>query len=268
MTPDVPHRFELELTLAGTPEQVWHAIASAEGISGWMMPTELDAREGGAIAFDMGPDMTSRGHVSAFEPHHRFAYEEDWASLVGQPGADVTPLVTEFVIEAQSESTCVVRVVTSAFGTGADWENEFWDEMANGWGAILDNLRLYLAHFPGRRATNLLATASFTATPEAAIAAVRDALGAADVGDYVDAHGIVGQVERVIPRHFLLRIDRPAAGLLSFYSFMNEGSAGVHLQGYLFSDDSPGVVETEQARLQAWLDGIAADVASADTSPA
>lgn len=267
-TPDVPHHFELELTVPGTPEQVWHAIATADGISAWMMPTELDARQGGAIAFDMGPDMTSRGRVSAFEPGRRFAYEEDWATLVGQSGADVTPLVTEFVVEAQSQGTCVVRVVTSAFGTGADWENEFWEEMGSGWGAILDNLRLYLMHFPGRRATNLLATASFTARPEAALAAVRDALGAAEVGDTVDAHGIAGEVERIIPRHFLLRLDRPAPGFLSFYSFMNEGSAGVHLQGYLFSDDAPAVVEAEQARLQAWLDGIAADVASTDASPA
>jgi len=39
-------------------------------------------------------------------------------------------------------------VVTSAFGTGADWENEFWEEMANGWAPVLDNLRLYLTHFP------------------------------------------------------------------------------------------------------------------------
>ena len=37
-TPDIPHRFELELAVPGTPEQVWHAIAIAEGISAWMMP--------------------------------------------------------------------------------------------------------------------------------------------------------------------------------------------------------------------------------------
>lgn len=267
-TPDIPHRFELELTVPGTPEQVWQAIASAEGISSWMMPTELDAREGGAIAFDMGPDMTSRGRVSAFEPSRRFAYEEDWAALAGHAGADVTPLVTEFLVEAQSEGTCVVRVVTSAFGTGADWENEFWEEMDNGWGAILDNLRLYLVHFPGRPATNLVATVAFTATPEAAVAAVRDALGAAEVGDTVDAHDLAGQVERVLPRHLLLRIDRPAPGLLSFQSFANEDSAGVHMQGYVFGDDAPAVAERQQARLQAWLEGIAADAAAADPSPA
>ena len=43
-TPDTPYRFELELTVPATPEQVWDAIASAEGISAWMLPTELDPR--------------------------------------------------------------------------------------------------------------------------------------------------------------------------------------------------------------------------------
>ena len=37
-TPDTPYRFELELTVSATPEQVWDAIASADGISAWMLP--------------------------------------------------------------------------------------------------------------------------------------------------------------------------------------------------------------------------------------
>jgi hypothetical protein len=34
----------------------------------------------------------------------------------------------------------VIRVVTSAYGSGADWENEFFAEMVAGWAAMLDNL--------------------------------------------------------------------------------------------------------------------------------
>jgi hypothetical protein len=34
----------------------------------------------------------------------------------------------------------VIRVVSSAYGSGADWENEFFDEMIDGWVAMLDNL--------------------------------------------------------------------------------------------------------------------------------
>jgi len=260
-TPSVPHRFELELEVPGTPEQVWDAIASAEGISAWMMPTELDPRDGGALVFHMGPDADSHGRVTAFEPARRFAYEEDWATLVGQPGADVTPLVTEFLVEARSGGTCVVRVVTSAFGTGADWENEFWDDMSAGWAPMLDNLRLYLVHFPGQRATEMWAGAEFPIPPEDAIAAARAAVGVHEVGDPVTTLGTTGRLERSVPRHFLVRAEQPVPGFLSFYSFGTEEGSGVHIQGYLFSDEAKGYVEREQPAWQAWLTGVAADAA-------
>jgi uncharacterized protein YndB with AHSA1/START domain len=262
-TPDVPHRFELELTVPGTPEQVWAAIATAEGISAWMMPTEIEPREGGAVAFHMGPDATSRGRVTAFEPTRRLVYEEDWAALVGQAGADVTPLVTEFLVEARSGGTCVVRVVTSAFGTGAEWENEFWEEMDAGWVPMLDNLRLYLTHFPGQRVTSMWAGTTFPTTPAEAIATVRRQLGVEVVGDSVAARGVAGLLERSVERHFLLRTEEPVPGFLSFYSFGSEGGSGVHLQGYLFSPQAPDYVAREQGAWQRWLEAAAADVSTA-----
>lgn len=263
-TPDVPHRFEIELEVPGTPEQVWQAIATAAGIASWMTPTDLDPRVGGALAFHMGPESTSHGSVTEYEPARRFAYEEDWATLVGQAGADVTPLLTEFMVEARSGGTCVVRVVTSAFGTGADWEGEFWDELDRGWVPMLDNLRLYLTYFPDQRATPMFAGATFPATtPEAAIAAVRRSVGVDAVGDPVTARDLNGSLERSIDRHFLLRIDAPVPGFLSFYSYSDGDASEVHVQGYLFSDGAPGYVEREQPAWQTWLDRVAADVAPA-----
>jgi uncharacterized protein YndB with AHSA1/START domain len=224
-----------------------------------MMPTELEGRVGGAVTFHMGPDASSKGHVTAFEPASRIEYAEDWATLMGHPGADVTPLVTEFLVEARSGGTCVVRVVTSAFGTGADWENEFFEEMNNGWVPMLDNLRLYLAHFPGQNATTLSGGAEFAGvSPEEAIVAARDALGiTGEVGEPVSARGLRGRVERSIDRHFLVRLESPVTGLLSFYSWSGEGGSGVHLTGYLFSDDASDYVEREQPAWQAWLDQLA-----------
>jgi len=34
----------------------------------------------------------------------------------------------------------VIRVVSSTYGSGAEWENEFFTEMAKGWIELLDNL--------------------------------------------------------------------------------------------------------------------------------
>lgn len=263
-TRDTSHRFEFELEVVGTPEQVWQAIATAEGISSWMTPTDLDARLGGAVTFHMGPEASSEGHVTAYEPARRLEYAEDWATLMGHPGADVTPLVTEFLVEARSGGTCVVRVVTSAFGTGADWEHEFFAEMEIGWTPMLDNLRLYLAHFPGQHATSLTLSSEFSGVPAvAALAAVRDALGVSEeIGAPVSARGVDGRLERSIERHFLLRLEHPIPGLLSFAAWDDEEASAVLVTGYLFSDDAPAYVEREQPAWQAWLDDVAAGIAT------
>ena len=268
-TPDVPHRFELTLEVPGTPEQVWDAIATAQGISAWMLPTELEERAGGSVTFHMGPDESSEGRVTGYERPHRFAYEEDWASLVGQAGASVTPLVTEFLVEAQSGGTCVVRVVTSAFGTGADWENEFWDDMLLGWAPMLDNLRLYLTHFPGQHATTMEAAVEVTATPAEAIDAMRRALGVGDVGSTVEAQGVTGVVERRGQQEVLVRMTAPVPGLLTFFSFgPAAGPTFVRVAGYLFADGAAAYVEREQPAWESWLKSLDLNLASTGTTSA
>jgi uncharacterized protein YndB with AHSA1/START domain len=267
--PPVEHRYELELTVPGTPEQVWDAIATADGIAGWMMPTELEPRLGGAVVFHMGPDPdeVSRGRVTAYEPTRRIAYEEDWAALVGQPGDDVTPLVTEFIVEAQSGGSCVVRVVSSAFGAGAEWEREFFDEMTTGWGPMLDNLRLYLLHFPGQRVESMWAGTEFAGSPEEGIAAVRTALGVSGAGDPVQVLGVDGRVERSIERHMLVLVTQPVPGFLSFFAFGGNDASGVRMQAQRFGDAPAPYDEREHSEWQSWFDRIASP-ASAERSGA
>ena len=265
-TPHTPYRFEYELTVSATPEKVWDAIASADGISAWMLQTDLDPREGGHVTFHMGPEGASEGTVTAFEPTRRIAYEEDWATLVGHPGADVTPLATEFVVEARSGGTCVVRVVSSAYGTGADWENEFWGEMETGWAPMLDNLRIYLTHFAGQRATATTSTATFDVAPVEAFERVRDALGVGAVGEHLDAAGVGGVIERTIAHHFLVRIDRPVPGLVSCFSFGTDTAATVSLSAYLYGPDGAAAAERLQPQWQSLLEELAGDQAVATTS--
>jgi uncharacterized protein YndB with AHSA1/START domain len=261
-TPQVPYRFEYELEVPGSPDSVWQAIASADGISAWMMPTELDAREGGAVTFHMGPGAESHGHVTGFEPSRRIAYEEDWATLVGHAGADVTPLLTEFLVEARSGGTCVVRVVSSAFGTGADWEHEFWGELNNGWAPMLDNLRIYMTHFAGARSSTLWVTATSANAPEAAITAVRNELGIDRGSGRLTARGISGVVERSLDHHFLVRVEQPVGGLLSFFAFGGEDGSSVQLIGYIYGDGAADYVDREQDAWRDWLAAATSDVAA------
>ncbi len=135
----VEHRMERTYEVAATPEQVWDAIATADGIAVWMVPTRLDPQIGGEVSFDLGA-FRSTGVITDYTPNHRFAYEEPWPPVGDHDWSSVTPLATEFLIESASGGSCVIRVVSSAYGSGADWEKEFFDEMIDGWVAMLDNL--------------------------------------------------------------------------------------------------------------------------------
>ena len=144
----VEHRMERTYEVTATPEQVWDAIATADGIASWMVPTQLDPQVGGEVAFDLG-GFRSVGVVTDYTPNKRFAYEEPWPREPDMPSAQhdlssVTPIATEFLIESESGGSCVLRVVSSAYGPGADWENEFFEHMVEGWAEMLDKLAAHL----------------------------------------------------------------------------------------------------------------------------
>ncbi|MGH9038518.1 MAG: SRPBCC family protein [Acidimicrobiia bacterium] len=257
-TKNVPLRVAFSVEVPGTPEQVWAAIATADGISSWFLPTDVEEREGGAIVVHMG-ETDSPGIITGWDPPNRLEYAEpEWATLSGHDADSVTPLVSEFLVEAQSGGTCVVRVVSSAFGTGADWEQEFMTDMEKNWVPFFENLRFYLAHFPGRRATTLEVAADLAGPAGAVLAAMREALGAGAVGKPVDTRGVSGHVERVGDNQLLLRLSDPVPGLLGFVAFdKGDGTTMAAIQGWLFSDGAPAYVEREQPAWKAWLENLA-----------
>lgn len=256
--PDVPLRMELEFELPGTPEQVWRAIATADGISSWFLATEVEEREGGAVVTHMGPDASSPGTVTAWEPPRRFAYEEpDWASITGHGDAPVTPLATEFVVEARSGGTCVVRVVSSAFGTGADWEEEFFAGMEKAWAPWFDVLRLHLTAFAGRRATRLEAAADVPGTESEVNAAMRRALGVTTVGDVVRTERLTARAESVADTMTVLRLTGSVPGYLALYAYdKGDGVSVAQVTGFLFSDEAEAFVEGEEPAWKAWLQSL------------
>jgi uncharacterized protein YndB with AHSA1/START domain len=257
-SPNVPLRLEFSVEVPGPPEQVWDAIATAHGISSWMMRTDLEERAGGTVVFHMGPEVQSEGEVTGWEPPRRLVYEEPhWAALAGQDDSTVTPLVTEFLVEATSGGTCVVTVVSSAFGQGADWEREFFDEMAQGWTPMFEHLRLYLTHFPGQRATVLEASAEVHAPPATAFAQVCAAFAIDAVGQVADVRGAKGEVEHVADDRLILRLTGPVPGLLAIAAHgSGADTSRIWVTGYLFSADAPAYVDREQPGWQAWLDGL------------
>ncbi|MBO3085431.1 SRPBCC family protein [Cellulomonas fengjieae] len=256
-TTTVPYRLDLSVEVPGTPEQVWQAIATAQGLSAWFLPTELEEREGGAVHFAMGPEMGSDGRVTGWDPPRRIAYEEDWAALMGKDPGSLSPLTSEFLVEARSGGTCVVRVTSSGFGTGADWEQEWWDDMGSSWLPFFDNLRLYLAHFPGQEATPLEAAASHAVDEGTLWTALHDALGLGAEGATIEVRGATGTVERIAERQALVRLTAPVPGILTVFAHsMGSETSTAGVRAYLFSADAADYVRREEPTWQAWLQGL------------
>lgn len=258
---ETPRSIELEVEVPGTPEQVWDAIATGPGITAWFAPAEIAEHEGGPVAFDMGSGMEESGVVTTWDPPRRFAYEEEWQALEDAPPGR---LATEWIVEARSGGVCVVRVVSSLFASGEDWEQEL-ENTREGWRVYLQNLRLYLTHFPGQRCHSILVLGSTTWPKDRAWSALTGALGLPDAlkGERVatspaSAPPLAGVVEERSDvdhgRGLMLRLDEPAPGaaMIAIYTYAGQAFASVH--AYLFGDDAPAGVARDAPRWHAWME--------------
>ena len=213
MTPQQPpdREIRLEVEVPGTPEQVWDAIATGPGISAWFVPARVAEREGGEVVTSFTPEYDEVGVVAAWEPPRRVVFA---ASAEGGEG-----LAFEWLVEARSGGTCVVRLVNSGFGSGRDWDDQY-DSMTRGWRDFLDNLRLYLTHFAGRRCSTIAVSAPAAGRQEDAWASLTADLGigGARPGDrrtlsIAGAAALSGVVERATERHVALLLDKPGGGI-------------------------------------------------------
>jgi uncharacterized protein YndB with AHSA1/START domain len=242
-----------EIQVPGTPEQVWEAIATGPGIAAWFAPAEFEPRAGAPIAFDMGAGMEASGEITTYEPPRRFAYAEEWEGA---------PWATEWLVEAQAGGTCVVRLVSSVFGAG-DWSDEL-DQMREGWESYLQNLRVYLTHFPGLRCAWIMVRGEVQGTLDDAQAALVGGLGlpAAAVGERIAAGapgapalaGVVAH-ENVSTYHrdLMLVLDDPAPGTAFLFSFSHRGQTFANVHAYLYGDGAEAVVADEAPKWRAWM---------------
>ncbi|WP_369133119.1 SRPBCC domain-containing protein [Modestobacter sp. I12A-02662] len=246
-----------EIEVPGDPMDVWRAIATGPGIATWFVPAEVDEREGGRIVTHHGPYGSSEGVVTAWEPPHRFAYEErDW-----DPEApDAPPWATELLVEARDGGTCVIRLVSGFFTDGEGWEDQL-EGTDEGWRGALRNLRLALTHFPGRPAASLLVLGSVPdRSPDDVGRELLAALGLATarIGDQVEldagAPATRGTVVDVESRAVTLLVDRPSPGFLELATF-DYGGATAAVRGYLFGEGGAETAAREAPRWTAWLTG-------------
>lgn len=207
---------DLSIEVPGTPEEVWEAVATGPGISSWFIPHEVEPREGGVVVMDFGGFGKEIARVTAWEPPRRVVFEAN-------EGRDDQCLAYEWLVEGRDGGTCAVRLVNSGFGTGEEWDNDY-EGMSVGWRLFLENLRLYLTHFPGQVGRSITPVAMVPGPNAAAWEALCAALGASPdlgSGDRFETSGEgVPQLSGVIDgagreeaiSQYRLVLDRPATG--------------------------------------------------------
>ncbi|MET8003530.1 SRPBCC family protein [Nonomuraea glycinis] len=141
------HEFELpqEALVEATPEEVWEAISTGPGIDSWFMGRNEVA--GGVVSTAFGGMDLPASTVTTAEPPHRFAHTSGTAE-------DGRFVAYEFLIEGRDRASTTVRMVTSGFLPGDDWDTEF-EAMAGGLAMFFATLMEYLGHFAGRSAAPL-----------------------------------------------------------------------------------------------------------------
>ncbi|NJL27105.1 MAG: SRPBCC domain-containing protein [Thermoanaerobaculia bacterium] len=248
---------ELEVDIPGTPEQVWQAIATGPGITSWFATTEVEERAGGAVSFHMGGGMDSTGTVTAWEPGHKFAYEErDWA-----PGAP--PLATEFTIQARSGSLCTLRLVHSLFTSGEDWDDQL-EGFELGWVPHFEVLKTYLTHFFGQPVTQFRSMSPFGSSETEAWSALVGTLGleGARVGERRSTSAAIGIAGQVVhagwskhPTELVLRLEQPNPGMALLGAWDWGGKTFLMTTLFFFGEQAAAVASREQPRWEAWMQG-------------
>ncbi|NHC44322.1 SRPBCC family protein [Motilibacter aurantiacus] len=246
-----------EVEVPGSPEQVWEAIATGPGISTWFVPAQVEGREGGRIVTHHGPYGDSEGVVTAWDPPHRFAYDEPgW----GPESPAVPTWSTELLVEARDGGTCLVRLTSGFFRGGDGWEEQL-EGTDEGWVAALRNLRLALTHFPGRRAASMLVFGRVAGRdPDDVGAELLGRLGLAQAAPGTPVRlgsplpQVVGSVVETGSRSVCLLVEAPHPGLLELGAFAHEDATAA-VRGYFYGPGGDAVAEREAPLWSAWLAG-------------
>jgi uncharacterized protein YndB with AHSA1/START domain len=246
---------ELEAEVQATPEQVWQAIATGNGIESWFVPAQVDGEQ---IRFDFGPGLgEDAGTITVSEAPRRFRYESPQRDRV---------LAYEFLVEAKDGGSCVVRLVNSGFGTGEDWDEQYFG-MTQGWTLFMVHLRVAVEHFAGEPAASIVATGQVRdgegLTTADGWVALRSALGIPDVlaaGDLVTigrpetGPHVVGQVEHVQDELVVVLLDgAPGRGYAYFGAEAFDGGVMVSAYLYLFGPDAEAQRDALAPRWYGWM---------------
>lgn len=271
---------EAEVEVPGTPEEVWRAIATSEGISSWFVPTKLEAGAGGTVVSSFGPGMEAVSKITAWRPPHGYAAETGDSAEAGMGPGNVA---TEWIVEARAGGTCIVRVVHRWFADSDEWDGEF-EGHAYGWAtSFFRLLQLYLTHFTGQPCSAFDVAAFSTASAAEAWRTVRSGFRVdaeqrrvTSVFGAPELSGVVANVDVTDPDllriretsplvrasyeglngdapELLLHLALPAPGLAHLFVMPMGEQAMVCARFFLFGDHGLAVAPKAERAWRAWF---------------
>jgi len=247
---------QAEVEVPGTPEEVWSAIATGRGVSSWFVPTDVEERKGGTITANFGPGMDSLSTITTWDPPQRFSADSQ------DMGWNAPTVATEWIVEARSGGTCVVRVVHSWFADVDDWDDQF-EGHEHGWRVVFRILHLYLAHFRGQHGAVLQLMPAAPEPKQEAWGALKASLGltASSIGQRVSASSgappLAGVIEYAgegeLAEELLVRLDAPAPGIAHLFALPMGGQIVLPICLYLYGERAAAVVARDKPMWQEHL---------------
>ncbi|MQM24192.1 SRPBCC domain-containing protein [Glycomyces albidus] len=137
-----PDRIERTVELAHSPEKVWAALTTAEGLSGWFgTEARIDLRPGGPGWMRWPGGETAELRVERVEEGKVFGFT--WP-ITGLPEDDPRRTYVEFALEPVGAGT-LLRVVETGFAQlPENLHREAFEGNVEGWSSELDELVGYL----------------------------------------------------------------------------------------------------------------------------
>jgi len=250
---------QVELEVPGTPEEVWNTIATGPGVSSWFVPTSFEMGDNGvpkSVSSHFGKGMDAFATLKEWEPPHRFLAEsEDY-------GPDGPKIATEWIVEAQSGGTCVVRIVHSLFAASDEWDNQL-EGHRKGWEWFFHVLRLYLSRFKGEAGSVFRLMGRSADSQEDAWYKLKSTFGIEGVasgGQFTSSGAtpaLSGTVDKIddagAPRGAVLVLDKPSKGIADIFSHDMGGQIYIVMDIHYYGEDGAEACKRDEPKWQEWM---------------
>ncbi|MGH9804259.1 MAG: SRPBCC family protein, partial [Candidatus Acidiferrales bacterium] len=135
-------RVEASIEIDAPLDAVWKALTDGEELARWFpLAARVTPGPGGSIWMSWGSPWEGEAKIEIWEPERRLRLTEP------PPRPDSIPVALEYTLETRGGKTVLLLVQT--FGTGDDWEEEYFDSTSRGWQFMFANLRHYLERHAG-----------------------------------------------------------------------------------------------------------------------